>query len=394
MKVRARKLPSGLVTWQLDLGVVDGKRVQRSYPSQKAANKALKAAMKAQERHGGMASQLTGGVMAEMILARERLKEAGATLSEAVEFFMKHGGRMREKIAMAELVTRFIEAKQASSARYRRQLRVSLGALARYVGTKQAHEVSQADVESWLEAGQWSAKTQNNYRGDVSACFAWAMKKGHARINPAAEIEKERLGDEEIGTLTVEQCEALLRGAVSQPEMIGFVVLGMFAGLRPAEIQRLDWSAVNLEERTVIVEGKQAKTRRRRVVDLSENAVVWLKAVEESGNQEIQREGQICGSYWDARWRMFRRSLGWAVGSGEKRVKEIVKPGDEAWGKRGEWPHNALRHTFASMHYALHQDETKLQALMGHESAAMLHRHYRALKTAAEARRFWALVPG
>lgn len=57
------------------------------------------------------------------------------------------------------------------------------------------------------------------------------------------------------------------------------------------------------------------------------------------------------------------------------------------------WPHNALRHTYASMHYAFHENEARLQAQMGHESAAMLHRHYRALKTKAEAARFWALRP-
>jgi integrase len=46
------------------------------------------------------------------------------------------------------------------------------------------------------------------------------------------------------------------------------------------------------------------------------------------------------------------------------------------------------------MHYAMWQDEAKLQAQMGHESANMLHQHYRALKTRREAERFWALTPG
>jgi hypothetical protein len=45
------------------------------------------------------------------------------------------------------------------------------------------------------------------------------------------------------------------------------------------------------------------------------------------------------------------------------------------------------------MHYAMWQDEAKLQAQMGHESAKMLHQHYRALKTRKEAERFWALSP-
>lgn len=379
--------PSGSVTWQLDLGKVDGRRVQRSYATEKAAKKALEAARKAQARHGSMASELTGGVMAEMVLARERLREAGATLAEAVDFFLKHGGRMRAAVTVREMVLRFIDTKDDCSVRYRRQLKVSLGSLARQLETRLAHEVMREDIEAWLRAGGWSAKTRNNYAGDARACFTWAVKAGLARINPAAEIPKAKLGDEEIGTLKVGECEVLLRGVLQQSEMAGFVILGMFGGLRPAEVQRLDWSAVNLTERTVIVEGRQAKTRRRRVVDLSANAVAWLRAA------GVKMEGPICGKYWDARWRMFRRSLGWAVGSGERGITEAVKPGDTDWGRLGEWPHNALRHTFASMHYALHQDEAKLQALMGHESAAMLHRHYRALKTRAEAERFWGLLP-
>jgi integrase len=158
----------------------------------------------------------------------------------------------------------------------------------------------------------------------------------------------------------------------------------LFGGLRPAEIQRLTWAAVDLDEGTVIVAGAQAKTRRRRVVDLGENAVAWLRRA----GVRAGVSSTICGSFWDARWRMFRRSLGWAVGSREKGMVEMkVKP------VHGEWPHNALRHTYASMHYAMHQDEAKLQAQMGHESAAMLHRHYRALKTRKEAERFWALRP-
>lgn len=388
VKVRARQLPSGRITWQLDLGVVDGRRVQRSYATRPAAEKAMRQAKQAHTRHGGMAKELSGAVMAEMVLARERLRQAGATLQEAVAFFMQHGGRLREQIPVADLVRRFIASRMDASERYRRQLRVSLESLARHCGARNAAEVTQAEVEAWLGSGGWSAKTRNNYRGDVSACFAWAIKKGLARFNPAAEIEKARLGDEEIGTLTVEQCAVLLRGALKHARsgdasLIGFCVLGLFGGLRPAEIQRLDWQAVKLEERVVIVEGRKAKTRRRRVVDLSENAVAWLKA-----GVPVLSAGPICGRWWDARWRMFRRELGWRVGKPEKRMREAAVAV-----VFGEWPHNALRHTFASMHYALHQDEAKLQALMGHESAGVLHRHYRALTTSADARAFWDLRP-
>lgn len=58
-----------------------------------------------------------------------------------------------------------------------------------------------------------------------------------------------------------------------------------------------------------------------------------------------------------------------------------------------QWPHNGLRHTFASMHYAMHQDESALQAILGQRSRDVLHSNYRALKTKREAERFWKLLP-
>ena len=390
MKIRARRHRSGNVTWQLDLGLVEGRRVQRSYGTEREAKAALRAAQEAQARHGSMASELTGSAMAEMVLAREKLRAVGASMTEAVEFYLKHARRRKERVRLAEGVERFRDARERAgcSVRYLRQLGVSLGSLARWRPMAMMDEIEREDVARWLEAGGWSPKTRNGYLGDVRACFEWATREGLCAVNPAREIPKAKLGDGEIGTLTVGQCEALLRGALEKREMMGFVVLGLFGGLRPAEIQRLDWSAVDVEEGTVIVAGKQAKTRRRRVVDLSGNAVEWLSTLKRE-----QQMGPICGRYWDARWRMFRRSLGWAVGSGERGITETVRPGDREWGRQGEWPHNALRHTYASMHYAMWQDEAKLQAQMGHESAAMLHRHYRALKTRKEAERFWALRP-
>jgi len=401
MKIRPRRHRSGNVTWQLDLGLVEGRRVQRSYGTEREAKSALRAAQEAQARHGSMASELTGSAMAEMVLAREKLRAVGASMTEAVEFYLKHARRRKERVKLAEGVERFRDARERAgcSVRYLRQLGVSLGSLARWRPMAMMDEIERDDVVRWLEAGGWSPKTRNGYLGDVRACFEWAVREGLCAVNPAREIPKAKLGDGEIGTLTVGQCEELLLAALAMTKdegrrtngvsMMGFVVLGLFGGLRPAEIQRLDWSAVDIEEGTVIVAGKQAKTRRRRVVDLSKNAVEWLRA----GVPAVPLTGAICGRYWDARWRMFRRSLGWAVGSGERGITETVGPGDKEWGRLGLWPHNALRHTYASMHYAMWQDEAKLQAQMGHESAAMLHRHYRALKMRKEAERFWALRP-
>jgi integrase len=384
MKIRRRVYRSGQVGWQVDFGLVEGKRVQRAYESEKDALAAIKQAGVAQARHGLLAGALSAKEMAEIVLAKERLKMTGASISEAVDFYLLHAGAMTKPKKLRQLIDLFTDAKERSgcSERYVRQLRVSLGAVEKAMPGVMAHEVTREDVEAWLRSGSWAARTKNGYLGDVASLYSWAMREGYARMNPAVKVDRARVVEGEIGTLTFEQCEELLRAALNEPHVMPYLVLGLFGGLRPAEIERLHWHAVDLGAGTVIVSGAQAKTRQRRVVDLSANAVAWILA---SG---VEMQGKLCGRWWDGRWRLFRHALGWAVGAGDLRVpRPDIKP------VHGLWPQNALRHTFASMHYAHHQNEAALQVQMGHESAAMLHRHYRAIKTRAEAERFWSLKP-
>jgi integrase len=194
----------------------------------------------------------------------------------------------------------------------------------------------------------------------------------------------------------VPECEALLQeAAANRPEamnMLGFVALALFGGIRPLELRKMEWPMVDLDAGTAIVFGKHAKTRTRRVVDLSENAVAWLRLawrLREEFPERNVRQGPICDArrlaYADKicppsfalRWIELREKCGWTPRGGDG-----AKP----------WPHDAMRHTYASMHYAMHQNEPLLKAQMG-TGKDMLHQHYRALKTREEAERFWALAP-
>jgi integrase len=385
LKLRERTYASGLIGWQLDYGVVNGRRKQVAFSRLKEAQKALKDAQTARQRHGEMGVALTTAELADAMLASGKLAEHGVSLIEAVDFYLAHAKAVKRKVLIGELVTLFIAARweDDASVRYRRQLKVSLSSLARSHAMRHAHEITREHVERWLRGHGWAAKTRNNYLGDARALFAWAVKEGYAARNPCDGIEKARLTEEEIGTLTVEQCAALLKAAVAyrnqrngQQELLGYVVLGMFCGVRPAELGRMDWAAVDVPNGTVIVAGSHAKTRRRRVVDLPDCAKAWLRLL-----PLAQRSGdrRICSKAHSTKWERFRQAAGYLVNA--------------KTGKGVPWPHNALRHTFASMHYAARQNEALLQAQMGHENAAMLHRHYRALKTRAEAERFWKLKP-
>jgi integrase len=194
----------------------------------------------------------------------------------------------------------------------------------------------------------------------VGTFLNWCLVEKLCAENVAVGIPKPRLVEGEIGTLDWIQCRALLHAARGGP-LLGYVVLGMFCGLRRAELERMNWDAVKLAEGVVVVAGVQAKTRQRRVVEIAPNAVAWLAQIS-------KKAGKITPWDFKERFLELRKTAGLSM-----------------------WPNNALRHTFASMHYAFHQNENLLQAQMGHENATMLHRHYRALKTRAEAEEFWGL---
>jgi integrase len=256
-----------------------------------------------------------------------------------------------------------------------------------------ASSVTTAEVDAWITGNGWSPKTQRNYLSCLSSMLTW----GKIVPNPCARIELARQTESEPHVLSVEACERLLTAAmdglgkvydrktgdfiegrpVYRP-LLGYVSLAMFGGIRPEELSRSGRAALDLESAVFIVHANVAKpgrgkTRRRRVVELAANAVAWLRV----WNEQCPGDWILPKSF-GPRWEELRRKA-------------------ECW----PWPHDALRHTFATMHYAAHQNETLLKAQMGHSRGEdTLFQHYRAVQlpdgqmvTKAMADRFWALLP-
>lgn len=374
MKIIQRTYPSGLIGWQVDLGVVNGRRTREHYKTESEAEDALEAAQKLRKAQGTMGLRLAGrkggADVAQFVALQDRVAASGATLSQAVEFFLAGRSAVapgdETAIEINDAVRAYHAAMDAAglSKRTMESRRHSLNPFGlRFIG-REAHTITGPEIEQWLRSGGWSPRTFKNHLLTVRTFYGWLVREGRASLNPASSIKSPRDVSGEIGTLTVEECKRLLVAARKDKRLLAYVVLGMFCGLRRAELERLRWSAVNLADACVIVAAEHSKTRSRRVVDISKNALRWLRLV------KLKSEDLIAP--WDFKERF---------------------AGVRATAKIREWPNNALRHTFASMHYAQHQNEALLQAQMGHESAKMLHQHYRALKTRADAASFWALIP-
>jgi integrase len=161
--------------------------------------------------------------------------------------------------------------------------------------------------------------------------------------------------------LTPEETERLL--AAASPEIVAMIAIGAFAGLRPAEISRLDWKEIRLEHGYIEVTAAKSKTASRRLVKILPNLREWLQTAN-------NRFGAVSPPN--------TRNLTDAA-----RIRAGLD----------EWPSNALRHSYGSYHLAEFQDAAALALEMGHTTTAMLFIHYRAVVTPEDASRYWKIVP-
>ena len=127
-------------------------------------------------------------------------------------------------------------------------------------------------------------RTRNNLRGSIAALFGFAkgrkyLPKDHDELE-AVPVAKDAGGEIEIFT-PGEMAELL---AVATPEVVPFLAIGAFAGVRHAELQRLDWANVKREGDLIEIRAGKAKTASRRVIPILPNLRAWLAPHwEESG---------------------------------------------------------------------------------------------------------------
>ena len=205
-------------------------------------------------------------------------------------------------------------------------------------------------------------RTRNNFRTSFTTFFSFCRRNGYLSKNVPTEAEgiskaKVRTGD--IAILRPTQMQALLKEASS--EIIPFITLGGFAGLRSAEIQRLEWNDILFDQGWIEVKPEHAKTSSRRLVPISDNLRQWLGPLQGEGKVLIKREI----------WREVT-ALAKHLGFG--------------------WEPNVLRHSAISYRVATTQNVNQV-ALESGNSPTIIFGHYRELVTPAEARKWWAICP-
>jgi integrase len=318
------------------------------------------------ERHSRALIGLSQREMSEIIAAKQQIAEYGETISDAVKFRVDYlEGVLRCKVTVAQLSQEVLEAKRKDglSTRYIKMLGFYLKRFAQDFGDKSIAAITVEDLDAWLRALHVAPKTRENYRRNIGVLFSHAVQRRMIESNPIKFTAKPKLVDKPPEIFSVSELTALLNAAAArEPEVLPMLAIGAFAGLRDAEIRRLHWNEIDLARGFVEVTAAKSKTARRRLVPIRPNLAEWLRPY-----------AGMTGSVVPV---MARSKL--------ERVRKVA-------GVR--WPHNALRHSFASYRLAAIHDAPRVASELGHTNPQLLYAHYRELVRPEEAKRYWKIAP-
>ena len=368
---------SGSVSYRVS-GMKDGKQVRKNFATMEEAV-AEKQTLEAEadgiaESTKPRRTRLTGEQLAEAEAAIAAL--AGRPLSLAVDFFLKSYREPVKPKLLSEALAEFIMDKEKKSKRpdTLRNLKNRVGLLVDAHPGRHVHEILKADVEAVIFGKGITARTQINNRLALSAFFNWCLRQRYCQSNPAKEVDRPETDDGEPTVLSLAEVRRLLHAARDHKEgkLLPYFTLATFAGIRPTELARISWKEIDLDQKTVTIQGAQAKMRSRRVVELSDNAVSWLLPFAVS--RPAIRPSNFRNDF-DA----VKELAGFGTATEEK---PNLKP----------WTQDGMRHTAISMHFKFHGHEGKTASWAGN-SPDVIHRHYKGLVSDDEAKQFWSITP-
>jgi integrase len=367
-KVKIKGDPFYCVTWpKLGQG-----RNRQHFSNKAEAETFFQQKLIEQENYGIAALAFNERQRAEYLECVEKLAPFNASLRDAVRFYLPHLQATNRSCTAKQLVDEIVAAKRADGAskRYLSDLRSRLNQFANSFDGKTVAEITTMEIDHWLRSLSDSATgeplaptTRNNFRRVLNVAFNFARNRGYCVDNPAAKSARAKVVETPAGILSVEELSRLLENAPEK--LIPYIAIGAFAGLRRAELERLDWKEVDLQSRLIEVTASKAKSARRRFVKIKTNLLLWLNP--------------------------YAKPLGPVTPLNHRKLLERAR---RAAGIQ-TWPNNALRHSFAS-YYLAHFKKAGVAELaqeLGHTNANLIFQHYRQLVKPTDGKSYWSVVP-
>lgn len=263
---------------------------------------------------------------------------------------------------LSQIVSECIEAKRKANRRdqYVRELKRVL--LHFTIGREAAdlREISPSEIEDFCASKNYSAPTRATVITRLGALFSFAQRRGYIEHNPISRLERIAIEIRPPEILPPKEAERLLNAAQQHDRrLLAYLAIGLFGGVRSAELDRLTWANVDISRGVIMVDAAASKVRQRRIVRLEPKGIHWLAKA-------------------DCRFPILPKSKA-------KRLWRLAL----LLGWRG-WPHNILRHTAASFLLALHKDAGKVALMLGNSPGILLSR-YTELVSAEDCATFWSI---
>lgn len=206
-----------------------------------------------------------------------------------------------------------------------------------------------------------SQQTRKNYLSKAKQFFNWCVSEELIKSNPIA-LEKVRVDQSIPESYSIKDVISII-GYLKQPEfkpLIPYITLGLFAGLRPTEAERLTWSNIHFDNDIISIEPHQTKVKRSRHAELNSTLKSWLS---------------VCDKQTEIKPENFKRILQ------SFKTKINLK-----------WIPDGLRHTYATYWLPVNDNKDKLANFMGN-SRSVIDKHYLKPALKSDANRFWSLKP-
>ena len=300
----------------------------------------------------------------------ERLGDWGQ-LQRAVDAWIKagHGKILRTPLLVA--VTRFLAAHQRSAPMYRGGLRKELEACARANPDLCVSDITEDMLREWisrplLDGSPPGPRFQNNrlatWRTFLNQCRRWQMLAVDGK-HPAEVIGKAKEPDRVPDIWTVDQARrALSVVREHEPQLLNYLLLGAWMGLRPFEMQRLTWDAFDFAGGYLNVSHAVArKTMQQRFVPIPANIAGLLQQRSKVRTWGIQQlsAARRCVRQHD-----------------QQDLMRLLR----AHGVVTDWPQDVLRHSYISYRLAQGCGRGEVAEWCGNSETVIRQRYRRPLR--------------
>jgi integrase len=289
-------------------------------------------------------------------------------VTEAARRYAKQKLAKLKTIPVPELVDAFIDSKKTGKKKLSADYLDGLsGKLKEFKVRFQmpVASLTAEDLQDFFDTLDCAPRTHDNKLTTIRTLTRWAKKK---RYLPKTwdlldDIEKLDTNSEDVQIYSTEEAAKLLKHA--HKAIRHCIAIGCFAGLRPTELRRLDWSEVDArKDGFITVRTGKAKTKTRRVVPIQPNLLKWLKPVAKKS-----------GPVWPHCKDYFYETLN-----------------DSATAAKVGLKYDAFRHSFASYRLAATRNAYQTALECGHDVRTVFA-HYAELVKPEQAAKYFSVSP-